>query len=176
MWAFDGWIDVPVPSMEGESVVVPNVNALLYRDASRSEILLQRRDKDGEVVRGLWEVPGGRWRAGEPATAALAREVEEETGIAVTAIEAAGELVTYEEHVAFEVTRPAAVVAGVSGSYPSIHVLFTCIGEGVPRPRRGETADPTWWPVSDVLTALREQPEQFVWHTRAMLGAIYGDA
>lgn len=175
VWAFDDWIDLPVPSMEGESVVVPNVNALLYRDASRSEILLQRRDKHGEVVKGLWELPGGRWKAGEGATAALAREVEEETGIVVTAVAAAGELRAYDEHVAFEITRPAAVVAGISGSYPSVHVLFTCVGDGVPRSRAGETADPTWWRVPDLLAALRDEPDGFVWHTRAMLASVYGD-
>ena len=49
--------------------------------SNRRRILLQRRDKPGEVVRGRWEVPGGRWRAGERPDVAVAREVEEETGV-----------------------------------------------------------------------------------------------
>lgn len=176
VWTPGGWLDLPVPSMAGEPLVVPNVNALLYRDTTQREVLLQRRDKEGEVVRGRWELPGGRWRAGEQATAALAREIEEETGIVVTAVEAAAELRAYHDDVVFEISRPLAVVAGVSGSYPSIHVLFACIGNGEPRPQRGETSMPTWWPVSELMSAVRDDPEAFVWHTRAMLAAVYGDA
>ena len=175
VWTGAEWVELPIAVMSGEPLVVPSVNALLYRDTSRRRILLQRRDKPGEVVRGRWELPGGRWRAGERGTTALAREVLEETGIVVTAIEAAGELRKYEEHVEFEVVRPVAVVAGVSGSFPSMHVLFVCIGDGEPRSQTGETSDPTWWAVTDLLTALSDRGEDFVWHTRAMLSSVYGD-
>ena len=175
VWSGSEWRELPVAAMGAETVVVPNVNGLVYRDTTHREVLLQRRDKPGEAVRGLWELPGGRWRAGESATAALAREIEEETGIVVTAVEAAGELLSYEEHGAFEITRPIAVVAGVEGSYPSVHVLFPCVGDGDLRSQPGESADPTWWRVEDVKRALQEAPEEFVWHTRAMLAAALGD-
>ncbi len=175
VWSGSEWLDLPVAAMGAEAVVVPNVNGLVFRDTTRREVLLQRRDKPGEAVRGLWELPGGRWRAGEGATAALAREIEEETGIVVTAVEAAGELLSYEQHGGFEITRPLAVVAGIDGSYPSVHVLFPCVGAGELRPQPGESADPTWWRVEDVRRALRETPDEFVWHTRAMLAAALAD-
>ena len=175
VWNGDEWVELPVAAVSGELVVVPIVTALLYRDTSRLQILLQRRDKSEEAVRGRWELPGGRWRAGERATVALAREVLEETGIAVTAIEIAGELKKYQEHIEFEVVRPMAVVAGVAGSFPSVHLLFACIGDGELRPRAGESADPKWWSVPELLVAVRDHAEDFIWHTRAMLSAVYGD-
>lgn len=44
--------------------------------------LVQPRAGDPAMA-GLWEWPGGKVRAGEPRREALAREVEEETGLAV---------------------------------------------------------------------------------------------
>ncbi len=52
--------------------------------ADREAMLLQRRDKVGEPVRGKLELPGGRWRAGEPPEVAVAREVKEETGLDIS--------------------------------------------------------------------------------------------
>ena len=72
VWTGDRWIDLPVPESGGEPVVVPNVAALVLGEPDLSTVLLQRRDKPGEVVRGRWEVPGGRWRAGESAAGRFA--------------------------------------------------------------------------------------------------------
>ena len=174
VWSGDDWLEVAIPSMSGEPIVVPNVAALVFRGADRDTILLQRRDKPGEVVRGKWELPGGRWRAGEPPDAAVAREVLEETGIALLAVSAGTEYLEAAPHVAFAVARPAAVVNGLEGAYPSLHVLFECRGEGQPRPQPGETADPGWWPVAEVRAGLEDRPEEFVWHTQAMLRAYFG--
>ncbi len=47
----------------------------------RGRVLLSRR-KQGAHLAGLWEFPGGKVEAGEDPRAALARELEEELGIA----------------------------------------------------------------------------------------------
>jgi len=171
VWDGSGWVDLPVASSGGEAVVVPNVAGIVYRGDGRDEILLQRRDKPGEAVRGLLEIPGGRWRAGESLDMALVREVMEEAGIALTAVGGAETRCRFHEHVSFSVARPLAAVSGLDGAYPALHILFECHGEGDPRPSPGETTDPRWWPVSDVVAHLESDPGDFVWHTRAMLSA-----
>ncbi|WP_250279972.1 NUDIX domain-containing protein [Frankia sp. Cppng1_Ct_nod] len=59
---------------------VPCVGAIIV-DAAGALLLVQRGHEPG---RGLWSVPGGRVEAGENDTAALVREVREETGLDVT--------------------------------------------------------------------------------------------
>lgn len=174
VWTGEEWIELPVPVSGDDQVVVPNVAGVVFRGSARDELLLQRRDKPGEVVRGRLELPGGRWRAGEYPDAALAREVEEETGVRLLAVSGAVEHRNLERHVSFGIARPVAVVNGVDGAYPALHVLFECRGSGEPRALPGETAEPRWWPVADVIDHLAAEPGDFIWHTRAMLGAYFG--
>lgn len=49
----------------------------------RGDRFLVRRRPDGTIMAGRWEFPGGKCRAGEPATCATARECLEELGIEV---------------------------------------------------------------------------------------------
>lgn len=172
VWNGAEWVELPIASMMGEPVVVPNVAALIHPDRGRSEVLLQRRDKEGEAVRGLWELPGGRWRPGEAPEAALRREVEEETGLEVAEVLSAAYTRGLAPDIAFGVVHPIAVVNGIEGAYPSLHVLLACVAPGNPRPLVGETAEPTWWPVDRLRRALRDEPLTFVWHTRAMLAEV----
>jgi mutator protein MutT len=58
---------------------VPCVGAIIEDD--RGRLLLIRRGQ--EPARGTWSIPGGRVEAGETDAEALAREVREETGLAV---------------------------------------------------------------------------------------------
>jgi 8-oxo-dGTP pyrophosphatase MutT (NUDIX family) len=169
VWDGRQWRDLPVAESGGEAVVVPNVAAVVYRGGDFSEILLQRRDKPMEAVRGRLEIPGGRWRAGELPDTALRREVEEETGIVLTAVGTAGVRIELEPHVAFSVAQPLAVVNGLQGAYPALHAVFECHGEGTPRPQPGETREPAWWPVERVVAHLEQEPHDFVWHTQVML-------
>lgn len=172
VWIEDAWVDVPVPEMGGEALVVPNIAAIIHHEDGES-ILLQRRDKPGEPVRGKLEIPGGRWKAGEAPEAAVAREVAEETGLElVEPIPHVGR-VTLSENRACAVARPLAVVNGLEGSYPSLHVLFACTGRGDPRPQPGETSDPRWWLIGDVEELLEYRPDEFVDQTRAMLIAYF---
>jgi 8-oxo-dGTP pyrophosphatase MutT (NUDIX family) len=173
VWTGERWIELPVPVSGGEPVVVPNINAIVY-DSLRRHVLLQRRDKPGEAVRGRWEVPGGRWRAGEPPDVAIAREVLEETGLRLTAVAAAVETHQHEPHVATVAARPVSVVVGTDGAYPSLHVVFECQAEGTPVALPEETADPRWWPVDELREVLETSPEQFVWQTVGILRSVLG--
>jgi 8-oxo-dGTP pyrophosphatase MutT (NUDIX family) len=173
VWVDEAWIDVEIPAMGAEAIVVPNIGALVFSSEARTEVLLQRRDKPGEPVRGKIEVPGGRWRAGESPEQVVVREVAEETGITVIGFAAAPEVVRFGEHRACGIARPVATVSGMEGLYPSLHVLIECFGVGAPRPQPGETADPRWWPVPDVKALLRSEPDGLVDQTRAMLLAYF---
>jgi ADP-ribose pyrophosphatase YjhB (NUDIX family) len=79
--------------------VVPCVGAVVHDAAGR--LLLIRRGHD--PGRGLWSVPGGRVEVGETLSAAVEREVREETGLAVRAGEPVGTLRIPGPGVVFEV-------------------------------------------------------------------------
>jgi 8-oxo-dGTP diphosphatase len=72
---------VTVAEPPAERRVVPCVGAIVH-DARRRLLLVRRRNDPG---RGLWSVPGGRVEPGETVTAAVEREVREETGLRVRA-------------------------------------------------------------------------------------------
>ncbi|MDJ0925614.1 MAG: NUDIX hydrolase [Acidimicrobiia bacterium] len=172
VWTDDRWIEVPVPEMAGEPLVVPNVAAIVLNE-SGDALLLQRRDKPGEPVRGLLELPGGRWGAGEAPDEAIAREVAEETGIRLVPPVVPVRHIESGPNRECAIARPLAVVNGLSGTYPSLHVLFECTGRGRPRPQPGETAEPRWWPVTEVKELLARHPAEFIDQTRAMLIAYF---
>lgn len=174
VWVNEQWVDVSVPEMSGEALVVPNVAAVVL-SAERDEILLQRRDKPGEPVRGKFEIPGGRWGAGEAPEEAVAREVLEETGIELIEPVAKTGRIDISENRACGYVRPVAVVNGIDGTYPSLHVVMECVGAGEPVGVPGETADPRWWPIERVKRLLAESPDEFVDQTRAML-LVYFEA
>ena len=171
VWTGEGWINVPIPVMDGEALVVPNVAAIVYNE-ERSQILLQRRDKPGETVRGRLETPGGRWGAGEAAAQAIAREVLEETGVTVIAMISDGARFDYFPEMAIEATRPAAVINGLHGAYPALLVVYECIGAGSPRPQPGESAQPAWWDIEAVKDHLAADPEDFVWQAATVLRTV----
>jgi 8-oxo-dGTP pyrophosphatase MutT (NUDIX family) len=147
VWSGGDWIRLPVAAMGGEALVVPTVAGLVSPSEAGDQLLLQRRDKPGEVVRGLLEVPAGRWRAGETAVEALAREVAEETGLAVRSM--AGEVRRLEAYPG----RPVTVLQ--------------------PRGRQGESADPRWYPIEEVRVLL-DDPGRFTGVAYAVLATWLG--
>jgi 8-oxo-dGTP pyrophosphatase MutT (NUDIX family) len=163
------WIEVPVARLGGEALVVANVAALVVPERRSRTIVLQRRDKEGEAVRGRLEVPCGRWRAGETAAEAVRREVLEETGLEVSEVLGGPPLtVRADPERPFEVLDPVAVTVGVGGAYPALHLAFTCVASGTPVAQPGETADPRWYEPEEVRELLTE-PSRFTGPTLGVL-------
>lgn len=168
VWTGEEWIEVSIPEVDGQGLVVPNVAALVYSQ-DRSHLLLQRRDKPNEAVRGRLEIPGGRWAAGESAAEAVRREVFEETGVSVLEMLESSQRHDFPAGLAVDASQPSLVVAGLAGAYPALLVIYECIGEGSPRPVPGETAAPAWWALEDVVGHLANDPDDFVWQTATVL-------
>ena len=89
-------------------------------------VLLQRRPP-GRAMAGLWEFPGGKLEAGETPEAALARELEEELGIAVSA----------------EAVRPCSFATGRVDGRPLLLLLFL-VREWAGEPRALEATAIRW--------------------------------
>ena len=64
------------------------VRLLLFNDVG--EVLLLQRSSSSKTNPGKWELPGGKIDPGEQFDAALLREMQEETGLAVRIHHAAG--------------------------------------------------------------------------------------
>lgn len=172
MWDGEAWIGLPIPQSGGESVVVPNIAAVLSPNHGRDHILLQRRDKPGETVRGRLELPGGRWRAGESAITALRREVAEETGLVVVDDSTGSERFESTPMRPFVTSQPIAVSTGVEGAYPALHVAYLAIAVGEPRPQLGETAEPRWWPLGEIEAVMERDPEALTGVSFALLSIV----
>jgi len=172
VWDGRAMVEVPVAAQEGEALVVPNVAVVLYDSPGRERLLLQRRDKPGEPVRGLWEIPSGRWRAGESLREAALREAGEETGLEIT--EWLSGLTRTEAHSRRPIEAGRAIVSvGVESAYPALHVVVEAVAVGFPRPQKGETADPGWFEVA-VVRAMLASPLEFVEYAAAVLGETLG--
>jgi 8-oxo-dGTP diphosphatase len=78
------------PRRAGEGADVPDpipcAGGIVF-DSSRRLLLIQRGRPPGA---GLWSIPGGRCRPGEPAADACVRELLEETGLRVAVTHDAG--------------------------------------------------------------------------------------
>ncbi len=155
------WFDVKLPVSDGEGLIIPNVSAIVFRDETRREILLQRRDKPGEAIRGKLEIPSGRWRAGEKPQDALTREVYEETGLRLTETDVnTNEL--GEPPALYLASHPLFIVSGFDGGYPALLIAYECIaGNGEPRACVGETRDPDWYPITEIAKMIAADPDAF---------------
>ncbi len=164
----EGPLEVDVPSVGGEPVVIPIVSALIQR--ADGAVLLQKRAKPGEPVFGKWELPGGRWTAGETAEAVIRREVEEETGLVVERVDGAAR--SSDELGTFELLSPIAVMTAADGHFPVHATVLRVQAAGHPRALVGETSDPTWFSRETLRGLLRNDPTAFVPICAAILDAL----
>ena len=171
---FDGTneVTVAVPVSGDENVMVPVIRAVVVNSDGSDSILLQRRSNPEEAVFGLYELPGGRWRAGESPDVAISREVREETGVLLSSVSGI-EIDTLDTRRAIATVTPIAVVAGVRGAFPAIHVVVAASGTGAPEFGDGEAFDARWWPTRSVRIEMIERPATFVPSTLAALNAYF---
>jgi 8-oxo-dGTP pyrophosphatase MutT (NUDIX family) len=158
-----------------EALVVPNVCGLVRRRGAGPAVLIQKRWKphsDPDNL-GRWELPGGKWRALEPAMDCLRREVEEETGIRDIAVgqatsqhELRGEIV--------QVSRPDLCIQVIDGGYPSMLLAFLAQGSGDPSRRGDDTREAQWMPVDELRHRLDQDAGAFTALTYAGLREAFG--
>jgi 8-oxo-dGTP pyrophosphatase MutT (NUDIX family) len=165
-----GGSSVEVPVHGGENVMVPVIRAVVRPVGDESRILLQRRDDPSESVRGMLEIPGGRWRSGESPIDAIVREVSEESGVTILTVHGT-DIERLDSQRAMASINPLLVVAGLEGDYPAVHIVLVADGEGVPHSAPGETADGRWWSLAEVTTRMHSDPDDFIPSTRAALRA-----
>lgn len=171
---FDGTseVNVRVPMSGAENVMVPVIRAIVENADGSGAILLQRRSKPDEAVFGLLELPGGTWRAGEPPDEAISREVYEETGVALSSVSGIA-LTALDSRRSIATVSPLAVIAGVRGAFPAVHVIVIAAGTGEPLPGDGESTDARWWPIASVREEVEVRPAAFVPSTLAALNAYF---
>lgn len=146
-----------------EQLVIANVYGIVLSvHASTPSLLLQKRWKpDSDPVNsGRWELPGGKWRAWEPAQDCVRREVAEESGIRV---EQFRRVVVTTDHNGqrVQLVEPAALVQMVDGPYPSVIVVLEATGSGEPSQRGDGSRDARWLPLPELERLLRTERETF---------------
>lgn len=171
MW--DGEMDaiVNVPVSGGENVMLPVIRAVVRKEGDPTRIIIQRRDNASEVVRGLFEIPGGRWRAGESPVDAITREVLEETGLTVVRVHGVTED-PIDDRRTIAAIRPLVIIAGVLGAFPAVHVVVLVDAIGEPRSTPGESSDVRWWSIDEIRSGLGDPMELFIPSSRAALNAF----
>jgi mutator protein MutT len=147
--------------LPGEPFVLPNVYGLIKR-RDGGGVLIQRRWKpqtDPDNL-GKWELPGGKWRAGESAQDCLRRELQEECGIEVSSIEG---LFAQHEHLGqrVETSSPTLVVQMLIGSAPSVLVVYSGYSDEQPAALGDGARDADFMDLSKLKSALREHPDTF---------------
>ena len=170
MWDGHDFLEVDVPVSGAENVMVPVIRAVVRSQDDHTRILLQRRADESEPVYRHLEIPGGRWRSGESPLVAITREVLEETGVALLSV-AGISVEAIDPHRSIATVRPLAIIAGVEGAFPAVHVILTATGRGAPRDEVGESEDVRWWRLEDIRSRMERHPDEFVPSSLAALRA-----
>lgn len=146
-----------------ESLVVPNIYGLVRsRGADQPGILLQERWKpDSDLANsGRLELPGGKWRAFEPALDCLWREVEEETGLVIDVDPAMASTHRLGDDTV-DVLTPPMVVQMTSGPYPSVLVVIPYTASGTPASTGDGSRNAAWHEIDAVRDMLGASPHRF---------------
>ena len=154
-----------------ESLVIPNIYGLVRsRDGGQPGILLQERWKpDSDPANsGRLELPGGKWRAFEPALDCLRREVEEETGLVIDADPAMASTHRLGDDTV-DVLTPPLVVQMTSGPYPSVLVVIPCTASGTPASTGDGSRNAAWHEIDAVRDMLGTTSNRFTALTYAAL-------
>jgi ADP-ribose pyrophosphatase YjhB (NUDIX family) len=144
-----------------EALVWPNVYGLI-RHRDTGGVLIQRRWKprtDPDNL-GKWELPGGKWRAGESAQDCLRRELQEECGIDVDSIDG---LFTCHEHLGrrVETSSPILLVQMLSSDAPSVLAVFSGYSHDRPAAQGDGARDAQFMEISELEHALEQHPDTF---------------
>lgn len=140
-----------------------NSRAIIERTRKENyQILIQTRVKRDEPL--TYELPGGRIEPYESLTAALIREVKEETGLDITRIEGVEARVdTADSNPDFivECLEPFAAYQTLRGPIDSVGFYFRCQAEGELLQEGDQTRGPIWIDVDRLAEMLDEDPLQF---------------
>lgn len=170
MWDGTHPVEVDVPISGGEDVMIPVIRAVVRHVDEPHRILIQRRDDPSESVRGMLEIPGGRWRAGESPIEAITREVAEESGVTLVSVDGV-DFDALDDRRTIALMHPMVVAAGVDGAFPAVHIVLRTTGWGEPRPAEGESSDVRWWAYDHLVEALDQYRDEFIPSSRAALMA-----
>ena len=143
---------------EAEARPTLGVGAVVVRDDAL--LMVKRAHEPG---RGLWSLPGGRVEHGEHLSAAVAREVREETGLEIEV----GDLLGIYEVVGGAVADPQTTAGGAvadqrpaqaPGSSHFVVLDFLAEVTGDATPAAGHDADDVRWVPFESIGALRCTP------------------
>jgi 8-oxo-dGTP diphosphatase len=146
--------------MDTETFVLPNVYGLIRNVAG--DVLIQRRWKphtDPHSL-GMWELPGGKWRAGESAQDCLRREVKEECGLDLSSVEG---MFARHDHLdqLVETSSPLLTVQMLAGPSVSVLTIYAGVSHGQPASRGDGARDAQFMALPDLKHALASRAGEF---------------
>lgn len=155
-----------------ETFAIPAVGAIIVKKAEDEEMILvqTRKKNNGDGMDGLLEIPAGKIREYENIFEALRREVWEETGLHITAIQGEDTSrfidVTGNKTIAFS---PYCVTQNLSGAYSIILSTFICEAEGELLEQTNETENIRWIGRRELKEIVNNSPESiFLMHVHAL--------
>ena len=155
-----------------ETFAVPAVGAIIIKETDGDKyVLVQNRKKNNsDGMDGLLEIPAGKIREYENIFEALRREVLEEAGLRITAIQ--GEKDSRFSDVNGNKTMmfsPYCVTQNLSGAYSIILSTFLCEAEGELLERTDETENIRWMKCNELKEIVDNSPDSiFLMHVNAL--------